>query len=114
VVNRRQLAVMDDLFVVDFVYIPHKSAKEKLSLADLKQQLRDESRTSTGFSYTIEQLTPFGEWVIVSWSAEGTLSTGVLQTWSGHTAWRVVNGRIAQMLPYKAVNSQPYSANEGQ
>jgi hypothetical protein len=98
VVNRRQLTLMDDLFAADFVYLPTKSAK--LSLTDLKHQLRHENHTYAGLSYSIEPVTAYGDWIIISWSATGTTSTGEPQRWSGHTAWQIIEGRIAKMIPY--------------
>ena len=115
VLNRRQFALIDDLFA-DQVAYRRSGPTTMLSLAALKQQLQTDSAYYVGLYYSIDQVTTNGDWVHVDWSAEGTplLSstesplTGEPQFWSGHTIWRVVDGQIVRMWTYTTKGrSQP-------
>jgi hypothetical protein len=109
VLNRRQMAVMDDLFATDFTYRPDMTSTEKSNLAAFKEEIRNERIGYPELSYSIEKITARGEWLIVRWAVRGWPRSldHIPLTSSGSTAWQVVDGQIVHMLPFTATGSQP-------
>ena len=104
VLNHQQFAVIDELFAHHVAY-GYDRPLALLSRTDLKAQIDRENNDYTGLTYTIEQITSRGKSVWIDWSASGTPliwspadpTSAEAQFWSGHTIWRIINGKIVQM-----------------